>query len=64
MTVETFISILSGAEGVDQDKLESARVFYRGVRDNEIKGYKLLYEEDFGKVFIRDDWYEKYYQSP
>lgn len=52
------------AEGVDQDKLESARVFYRDVRDNEVKGYKLLYEEDFGKVFIRDDWYEKYYQSP
>ncbi|HPL82171.1 MAG TPA: glycosyltransferase family 39 protein [Anaerolineaceae bacterium] len=52
------------SEGVDNDLLETARLFYADVRDNKIEGYVLLYEDDFGKAFVRDDLYEKYYLSP
>lgn len=52
------------AEGVNPDKLEVARIFYKDVRNKEIKGYTFLFEDGFGKVFIRDEDYEKYYFKP
>ncbi len=52
------------AIGVNEEKLETARLFYSDVRDNKIEGYILLYEDDFGKAFIREDLYEQYYPSP
>lgn len=52
------------AEGVNPDKLEVARIFYKDVRNKEIKGYTFLFEDGFGKVFIRDEDYEKYYPKP
>ena len=52
------------AEGINEDKLVTARVFYTDVRDNQIKSYILLYEDNFGKAFIREDLYEIYYKTP
>lgn len=52
------------AEGVNPENLEKARVFYSDVRNNQIKGYTLLYKDGFGKVFIHDEDYKKYYPQP
>jgi len=52
------------AEGVNPEELEIARQFYTDVRNNQIINYILLYEDDFGKAFIRQDLYERDYQSP
>lgn len=52
------------AEGVNPDKLETARIFYREVRDNQVRNYILLYENDFGKAFIRQDLFKQYYKNP
>lgn len=52
------------AEGVNKDKLETARILYRDVRDNSLRNYKLVFEDVFGKVFMREDLYDKYYAQP
>jgi hypothetical protein len=52
------------ATGVNDEKLETARLFYSDVRDNKIEGYVLVYEDEFGKVFVRNDLYEIHFDLP
>lgn len=52
------------AIGVNQEKLDAARVFYGDARNNQITNYTLLYENDYGKVFVRNSLSDFYPDLP
>jgi len=51
-----------GVEGIDPQSFSKIKAFYRDVRKGEVDGYRLLYQDDFGFVFILDRQYEKYFK--
>lgn len=49
------------AEGIDASTFAEAQQFYRDAQHNSIKGYSLIDENEFGKIFVRTELAEKYY---
>jgi hypothetical protein len=50
------------AVGIDAAEFSQSQQFYRDADQSRVKGFKLLYQNDFGKIFISDDLYQVYYQ--
>jgi hypothetical protein len=48
---------------IDQLELEQAREFYRPASEGIIPGYQLLFQNDFGKVFVRDGLCVEYFSG-
>lgn len=48
---------------IDQAELERAREFYRPASEGIIPGYQLLFQNDFGKVFVRDGLCVEYFSG-
>jgi hypothetical protein len=38
-----------------------SQAFYRDARTGRIEGYQLVFQDDFGLVFVRDDVYKEFY---
>lgn len=45
-----------GAVGVDQASFAQNQAFYRDADEHKVNGYTLIYRDDFGLVFVRDDY--------
>ena len=45
--------------GVDPELLESARQFYRDADEERIRGYVMVYRNDFGLAYVREDVYRE-----
>ena len=51
-------------EGVDPEKLAVSRVFYADANAGTLNGYKLVYRDSQGLVFVSDELYESYFSQP
>lgn len=47
------------ATGIDPNEFALSQKFYRDAQTANIRGYRLVYENDFGKAFVSDDLYLK-----
>lgn len=45
------------AVGIDPAEFALSQQFYRDARDGSVRGYHLVFANDFGKVFVADDLY-------
>ncbi len=48
------------AEGIDAAIFAAAQIFYHAVDAGEMTGYHLVYQNDYGKVFVREDVYRQF----
>jgi hypothetical protein len=51
------------AQGVDPEKLAQSRVFYRDAHEGTIEGYRLVFRNDFGLVYVKDDLFRQYFDG-
>jgi hypothetical protein len=49
------------AEGIDQERFAQGQEFYTDVRNDEVEGYHLVYQDKYGLVFVRTELYEQYF---
>jgi hypothetical protein len=49
------------AVGIDSAQFANSQQFYRDAQAGAIRGYHQIFENDFGKLFIRDDLYQLAY---
>lgn len=47
----------------DQAVYEKSYLFYTDAENGELSGYQLIYEDDFGLVYIRDNVYQYYFDK-
>ena len=47
--------------GLDQAEFAKNQTFYKDARNGNIQGYHLVYKDEFGLIFIRNDLYQKYW---
>jgi len=52
-----------GAIVLDAAKLAASQAFYRDAQKGKIQGYRLLYRDSYGLIFVRDRLYENYFQT-
>jgi len=50
--------------GLDVQSFAAAQTFYRDANNGEIQGYRLLYRDDFGLIFIKAALYDQYFSHP
>jgi len=50
-----------GVMGIDEQSFSRIKAFYRDAREGKVDSYRLLYQDDFGIVFIQERLYERYY---
>ena len=52
------------AQGIDPGEFALSQKFYRDAQDGTINGYKLVFRNDFGLIFVRDDLYLRFFEAP
>jgi hypothetical protein len=59
---QRFLDYLNpNAQGIDPTKFANSQQFYRDAQAAVIIGYRQLFENDFGKIFIREDLFQMVY---
>lgn len=53
----------SGVEGIDPDEFARAQVFYRDADSEALRGYQLIFRNEFGLVFVSQSLYERYFTN-
>jgi hypothetical protein len=51
------------AVGIDPALFARNQQFYRDAADATIKGYHLVYQDSFGRIFVRDELYQQFYSK-
>lgn len=49
--------------GIDAENLALGREFYQAANQGSVRGYHLVYRNDFGLVFVKDQLYTEYYSN-
>jgi hypothetical protein len=49
--------------GIDHDVFARNQQFYRDAENGTISGYQLVYRNDLGLVYVREDLYQNYFQK-
>lgn len=49
------------AIGIDTVEFEQNQKFYRDARDGTLTGYRLIYQDSVGLIYVRDDLYTEYF---
>jgi len=49
-------------QGINPEEFVQSQIFYQDANDGMVEGYQLIFQNDFGLVFVRDDIYQKYYE--
>jgi hypothetical protein len=52
-----------GVQGVDPVEFAKSQEFYRDARTGTVKGYHLIFQNDYGLIFVRDDIYKEFYEK-
>jgi hypothetical protein len=47
--------------GLNGEQFEKNKIFYKDARAGKIEGFKMLYKDEFGIVFISDTLYRQYF---
>ena len=50
-------------EGINPEQFEKSRAFYQDAQSGNVAGYHLVFRNDFGLVFVRDDVYQEYFEA-
>ncbi len=50
-------------QGIDPETFAYNQQFYRDADQEKLTGYTLVYRNDFGLVFVRQDLYQQYFQK-
>jgi hypothetical protein len=48
--------------GIEADQLEISRVFYADANQGDLDGYTLVFRDEFGLAFVRNDVYLEYFE--
>lgn len=51
-------------EGIDPARLVASRQFYADADSGALRGYQLLYRDEFGLIFVSDALYQAYFAEP
>jgi hypothetical protein len=51
-------------EGIDPASLAASQEFYADADDGALRGYQLLYRDEFGLIFVSDALYQVYFSEP
>ena len=54
--------LLPSAVGIDPQEFALNQQFYRDARDGKVAGYHLVFQNDVGLVYVRQDLYQQYFQ--
>ena len=61
---QRFLDYLNpNAQGIDPTKFANSQQFYRDAQAAAIRGYRQVFENDFGKIFIREEIYQLVYSE-
>jgi hypothetical protein len=52
-----------GVQGVDPEDFAKSQAFYRDAKAGTVHGYHLVFQNDYGVVFVRDDMYSEFYEK-
>jgi len=50
--------------GIDSEAFTRSQVFYKDANNGNLKGYHLVFRNDFGLIFVKDELYEANYVPP
>lgn len=48
-------------EGIDRQKLEESRIFYKDANEDRLRGYKLVFRNSFGLLYIKEALYAEFF---
>ena len=51
------------AQGIDPEKFARSQNFYRDAEAGTIEGYHLVFRDDFGLIFVKDEPYQQYFDG-
>jgi hypothetical protein len=51
----------SGAQGIEAEEFRLSQEFYRDANEEKLKGYHLVFRNDFGLVFVKDELYQQHF---
>jgi hypothetical protein len=51
------------AQGIDPGEFALSQAFYQDANEETLKGYRLVFRNDFGLVFVKDNLYQETYTS-
>jgi hypothetical protein len=51
----------SGTQGIEAEEFRLSQEFYRDANEEKLKGYHLVFRNDFGLVFVKDEIYQQYF---
>lgn len=51
------------AQGINPAEFAQSQKFYRDAHEGAIQGYRLVFRNEFGLVFVRDDLYEQFFAT-
>jgi hypothetical protein len=51
------------AQGIDPGEFAVSQTFYRNANEEALKGYHLVFRNEFGLVFVKDDLYQEAYTN-
>ena len=51
------------AQAVQEEKLVRAREFYGDVRSGTVDGYRMIYQDDYGLIFVSDALFDGYFSA-
>jgi len=49
-------------QGIHPEEFARSQVFYRDANDGTVEGYQLIFRNDFGLVFVRNDLAQQYFE--
>jgi hypothetical protein len=50
--------------GIDSEAFARSQVFYKDANNGNLEGYHLVFRNDFGLIFVKDELYEANYVPP
>ena len=52
----------SSAEGIHPEEFAQSQILYTDAENETLEGYHLIFRNDFGLIFVRDELYQQYFE--
>jgi hypothetical protein len=52
-----------GTQGIDPEEFAQSRIFYHDANDGKIEGYRLVFRDYFGLVFVKEEVFEQNFEN-
>jgi hypothetical protein len=50
-------------QGIEEGEFTVSRTFYQDANDETLNGYHLIFRNDFGLIYVKDDVYDRYFEN-